>query len=263
MFIDLILYLGVGAIAGMLAGLLGVGGGLVIVPVLVWVFRSQGFDESIVMHLAVGSSLATIIATSLGSIRAHHSRGAVRWDIFRHITPGIVIGALLGAVIANLLDTLWLQRIFGAFVILTGLRMLLSTKVAGAQDLPTPTAVSGAGGVIGAMSALVGIGGGTLSVPYLCWHRIPMINAVATSSAIGLPIALSGTLGFLLVGWNNAALPSWSTGYLYWPAIGGVVLTSVMLTSVGAGLAHRLPVASIKRFFALLLLTVGLKLLIG
>lgn len=263
MFVDLLIYLAVGGVAGVLAGLLGVGGGLVIVPVLVYLFRGQGFDETIVMHLAVGSSLATIVATSISSIQAHHKRGAVRWELFRRLTPGIIIGGLIGAWLANLLDTLWLQRVFGAFVIIAGLRMLISKKVEGHNEIPSQAAVSVAGGVIGAISALVGIGGGTLTVPYLAWHKVPMVNAVATSSAVGLPIAISGAIGFVMVGWGNVALPSWSTGFLFWPAIIGIITTSMLTTSIGAHLAHTLPVNTLKRFFALLLLVVGIKLVIG
>ena len=263
MIIDYIAYLGVGAVAGVLAGLLGIGGGLVIVPVLVFLFRHQGMDDSIVMHLAIGSSLSTIVVTSLGSIRAHHGRGSVIWPVVASLTPGIVAGALLGAAVAELLETLWLQRVFGVFVLSVAVQLLTSPAIVPHRNLPGVPGMLSAGGIIGTVSSLVGIGGGTLTVPFLTWHRIAMVKAVGTSSACGLPIALAGTIGFLVSGWGNPALPQAATGYLFWPAIIGIVLTSFLMTSVGAALAHRLPVTTLKRVFALFLIVVGIRLLVG
>ena len=254
-------YLGIGAVAGVLAGLLGVGGGLVIVPVLLWLFTARGFDSSIVLHLAIGTSLATIIATSISSVRAHHRRGAVRWPLFLRLAPGIVVGALFGAWVADRIATAWLQRVFAAFVIAVGIQMLANPRVTGHRNPPDTPGLSGAGSVIGAMSALVGIGGGTLTGPFLMWHRVPAVNAVATSSACGLPIAIAGTLGFVVMGWADPALPPGATGYLYWPAAAGIVAASVFTAPAGAWLAHRLPVPALKRAFAALLLLVGSRLL--
>ena len=254
-------YLGVGALAGVLAGLLGVGGGLVIVPVLLWLFTARGFDGSIVLHLAIGTSLATIIATSVSSVRAHHRRGAVRWRLVAGLAPGIVAGALFGAWVADRISTLWLQRVFAVFVITVGIQMLANPRVTGHRDPPGAPGLSGAGSVIGAISALVGIGGGTLTVPFLMWHRVPAVNAVATSSACGLPIAIAGAFGFIVMGWADAALPPGATGYVYWPAVAGIVAASVLTAPSGAWLAHRLPVPVLKRAFAALLLAVGTRLL--
>ncbi|MEN8214517.1 MAG: sulfite exporter TauE/SafE family protein [Pseudomonadota bacterium] len=254
-------YLLTGAVAGIMAGMLGVGGGLVIVPVLVWLFRQQGMDESLVMHLAVGSSLATIIVTSIGAIQAHQRRGAVLWRQVRVLTPGILLGALAGAAVAEQLPTLWLQRLFAIFIIIVGLRMAMNAQVNAQRVMPGAAISMLVGGIIGAVSAIVGIGGGSLTVPWLSRHRVPLVNAVATSSACGLPIAVAGALGFALTGWGKAALPEMSTGYLYWPAIGGIVVSSYLLTPLGARAAHRLPVASLRRLFAALLLVIGIRLL--
>ena len=254
-------YLGVGAIGGILAGLLGVGGGLVIVPVLLWLFTVQGFDSAVVLHLAIGTSLGTIIATSVSSVRAHHRRGAVRWALVARLAPGIVVGALAGAWLADQFSTLWLQRVFALFVISVGVQMLGNPKVTGHRDPPGAAGMGVAGTVIGVVSALGGIGGGTLTVPFLIWHRVPAVNAVATSSACGLPIAIAGALGFLVTGWGEAALPPAATGYIYWPALLGIAATSVITAPLGAWLAHRLPVPVLKRLFAALLLGVGSKLL--
>lgn len=260
---ELAAYLVTGVVAGVMAGLLGVGGGLVIVPVLVWLFRKLGMDESIVMHLAVGTSLATIVMTSISSVRSHHRRGAVRWPLFWQLTPGIVAGALLGAVVAEQLETLWLQRVFGVFAILVSFQMVFSSRVEPHRQLPGKAGMTVAGGLIGTISSVVGIGGGSMTVPFLSWNNIPMVNAVATSSACGLPIAIAGATGFLVAGWGNAALPAWSSGYLYWPAAAGIIMTSVLMAPVGARLAHQLPVKTLKKIFAALLFVIGIRLLVG
>jgi uncharacterized membrane protein YfcA len=254
-------YVLTGAVAGVMGGMLGIGGGLVIVPVLVWLFRQQGMDESVVMHLAVGSSLATIVVTSIGAVQAHHRRGAVLWAEARVLVPGILLGALGGALVAEQLPTMWLQRLFALFVISVGLRMMVQGSPK--RQLQGGGAATNllAGGIIGAVSALVGIGGGSLTVPWLSWKGIPMVNAVATSSACGLPIALAGALGFAFTGWGKEALPPLASGYLYWPAIAGIVISSYLLAPLGARLAHGLPVIVLRRVFALLLLLIGFRLL--
>jgi uncharacterized membrane protein YfcA len=260
---ELVLYLGLGSLAGLMAGLLGVGGGLVIVPVLIWAFTLLGFDSEVLVHLAVGTSLATIVVTSLSSIRAHHRRGAVRWELVRRLSPGILLGSLIGALVADWMSSEWLRRVFAVFVLIVGTRMLLGLNVRVGLQLPGPTGMWGAGGVIGAVSALVGIGGGSLTVPFLHASGVGMREAVATSSACGLPIALAGGLGFVWTGWSQPGLPQGSTGFVYWPAFAGIVLTSVLFAPLGARLAHRLPVRALQRVFAALLLGVGVKLLSG
>ena len=262
-FIDLGFYLLTGAVAGLLAGLLGIGGGLIIVPALVWLFLANGFDSSVVVHLAVGTSLATIIVTAISSIRAHHKRGAVRWLLVAQLSPGIILGAWLGAAIADLLPTWWLQRVFASFVILVGLQMALGAKTEAHRELPGLTAMSLAGGVIGMVSAIVGIGGGTMTVPFLNWCSVNMREAVATSAACGLPIAVAGTIGFIVAGWGVPLLPSGSIGYVYWPAFLGIVIASYLFAPLGAKLAHSLPLPALKKVFAVLLFAVGGKMWLG
>ena len=259
--IEWLIYLATGAFAGLLAGLLGVGGGLIIVPVLALSFAAQGMADEVLMHLAVGTSLATIIFTSLSSVYAHHRRGAVDWQAFRAMTPGIVLGALLGAVIARWLPTLSLRYLFGVFELFVAVQMLLSMKPAPHRGLPGNWGMSGAGTVIGTLSALVGVGGGTLTVPFLLWCNVTVQRAIATSAACGLPIAVAGTSGFVITGWGNAQLPLWSSGYLYWPALLGVISASVLFAPLGAKLAHRLPSVVLKRLFSLLLLGLALRML--
>jgi uncharacterized membrane protein YfcA len=260
---DLGFYLLVGGIAGLLAGLLGIGGGLIIVPSLVWLYLANGVDPSVAVHLAVGTSLATIIITAISSVRAHHKRGAVRWHLVARLAPGIVSGAWVGAAVADLLPTWWLQRVFAIFVILVGVQMTLGAKTEAHRDLPGLPGMSLAGGLIGMVSAIVGIGGGTMTVPFLNWCSINMREAVATSAACGMPIALAGTLGFIVAGWGEPALPSGSTGYVYWPAFLGIVASSYLFAPLGAKLAHTLPLPALKRVFAVLLFVVGGKMLLG
>lgn len=260
---DISIFLLLGAVAGLTAGLFGVGGGLVIVPTLLWVFNSRGVAPSIVMHLAIGTSLATIIVTSLSSVYAHNKRKAVQWGLFLMLTPGIVIGAWLGAATADLLSSVWLQRVFAVFAILVALHLVLDMDFGRHGDIPGRIKITLAGTVIGMISALIGIGGGSMTVPYLHWHGVEMRNAVATSSACGLPIALAGTIGFVLAGWGDAALPAGSSGYVYWSAMPWIVLATFIFAPVGAGLAHSLPTRVLRRLFALLLFVMGIKLMLS
>lgn len=259
----LIIYLSLGAFAGIMAGLLGVGGGLIIVPALAWVFRLQGIDDSLIMHIAIGTSLATIVVTSIASVRAHHKRGAVLWPVFWQLTPGIVAGALAGAFVADLLPGAGLRLIFGVFVLVVALQMAFDVKPAAARDLPHAPGMAVAGGVIGSLSAIVGIGGGSLTVPFLTWCNTAIRNAVATSAACGLPIAVTGTLGFVATGWGAENLPAWSLGHVYLPALAGIILLSMVAAPFGAKLAHTLPTKAVRRLFALFLAAVGSSLVAG
>jgi uncharacterized membrane protein YfcA len=254
-------YGGLGAFAGVLAGLFGVGGGLVIVPVLAWLFLGAGMNPVVIMHLAIGTSLATIVFTSISSVYAHHRRGAVQWYAFTQLSPGIVLGAWLGAVIADSLPSTNLRLIFGVFELLVAAQMGFGLKVSPHRTLPGRPGMALAGGVIGTVSAIVGIGGGTMTVPFLQWCNVEMRKAVATSAACGLPIAVAGALGFVVSGWNEVGLPPMSSGYLYWPALGGIVVASMLFAPLGARLAHALPAAQLKRWFALFLAFLGIKML--
>ncbi|GAB6040645.1 sulfite exporter TauE/SafE family protein [Endothiovibrio diazotrophicus] len=255
---DLLIYLPVGAVVGVIAGMLGVGGGLLIVPVLVWLFTRQGMAPEVVTHVAVGTSLATIVITSIASIRAHHKRGAVAWPTFGALTPGIVSGAFVGAWLAHRLPSGDLGTLFGVFELSVATQMGLALRPRPHRTLPGPAGLAAAGGVIGTLSAIVGVGGGTLTVPFLSWCNVEMRRAVATSAACGLPIAIAGAAGFVINGWGAAGLPDWSSGYLYWPAFAGIVAASALTAPAGAWLAHTLPTDLLKRLFALFLLGLGL-----
>ncbi|MCG2580555.1 MAG: sulfite exporter TauE/SafE family protein [Marinobacter sp.] len=257
------LYLALGAFAGTLAGLFGIGGGLIIVPVLIFSFGLQGISTEIAAHMAVGTSLATIVFTSLSSIRSHHLHGAVRWDILRPMTAGIVIGALVGSWTASLLSGPALELIIGIFVILVGVKMILEVNPKPGRVVPGSAGLGAAGAGIGWASAIFGIGGGTLTVPYLSWCNVRMQQAVGTSAACGLPIALAGAVGNIWTGWESPELPDLSFGFIYLPALLGIILTSVLFARVGANLAHRLNARLLKRIFAIMLILVGIRFLLS
>lgn len=257
----LFLYVLLGAIGGILAGLLGIGGGLVIVPALTIMFTYLAMPENYILHMALGTSLASIIFTSLSSLRAHHKLGGVLWPVFIKITPGIIIGTLAGSWIASKLSTEFLKGFFSLFLLYVGTQMLLGIKPKAQRDIPQTAGITGAGGIIGIFSSLVGIGGGTLSVPFLVWCNIPMRKAIGTSAAIGLPIALAGSFGYIINGLGIEELPKYTLGFVHVKALVGIVAASVLTAPIGAKLAHRLPVDKLKKIFALLLYVLGIRML--
>jgi len=254
-------YLLLGAFAGTVAGLLGVGGGLIIVPVLVFIFTGHEFPVEKIVHIAVGTSLASIVMTSISSTWAHHKHAAVLWPVFWRLAPGIVLGTFVGAVIADLMNANSLRTFFGVFELLVAAQMALNIKPAPHRQLPGLLGTTSAGSGIGVISAIVGIGGGTLTVPFLVWCNTNMHKAVATSAACGLPIALAGAVAYTLTGLNEVNLPAGAVGYIYWPAFVGIVLTSILFAPLGARLAHRLPVTVLKKVFAVLLAVLGVRML--
>ena len=264
MFEATLIYLLLGAFAGIAAGLLGVGGGLIIVPVLVAVFQMQSFDPKIVMQLALGTSLATIVFTSLSSVIAHHRRGAVVWGMVAKMAPGMLLGAMLGAYVADNVSGEQLKLFFAAFEVAVAVYMILGTPVVmnSVQNTFKRSELFGVSACIGGLASVLGIGGGTLTVPYLCMRGIKIHQAVAVSAACGLPIAASGALGYCFFGLNEAVLPAFSSGFIYWPAWAGIVAVSLFTAPIGAALAHHLPVASLKKVFAGLLLVMALVMIV-
>jgi len=250
-----------GVFAGSLAGLLGVGGGLVIVPILAALFALQGFAAEYLMQIAVGTSLATIVFTSLSSMRTHHQHGAVDWPIMLQLSLGILLGGWLGGVLALWIGGLALAGLFGVFELAVAAHMGFGRPPAAQRSPPGGRRNAVAGVVIGALSALLGIGGGSLTVPWLVWHNLDVRHAVGTSAACGLPIALSGTLGFIAVGLGRADLPPGSTGFVYWPAVIAISIASVLSAPPGARLAHRLDQARLKKVFAAFIAMLGLLML--
>ncbi|PKO87713.1 MAG: hypothetical protein CVU18_09845 [Betaproteobacteria bacterium HGW-Betaproteobacteria-12] len=254
-------YLLTGGVAGFFAGLLGVGGGVVVVPVLAMLFAAQGFPEREVLHLALGTSMATILFTALSSLRAHHAHRAVLWPVLRRLTPGILLGTLLGAQLAGSLSSQALSIFFVAFMLFVAAQMIAERRPQPGRRLPGWPGLSLAGGVIGACSSLVAIGGGALTVPFLIWCNVRPQQAIGTSAAVGLPIAVGGSVGYVWNGWGHAGLPAGSLGFVYLPALGIILIASVLAAPFGARLAHRLPVRVLRRIFAGLLLLLSVKML--
>ncbi|MFO1339357.1 MAG: sulfite exporter TauE/SafE family protein [Burkholderiaceae bacterium] len=246
--------LALGVCAGFLAGLFGIGGGMLMVPFMTIIFSRRGVDGSLAVKMAIATSMATILFTSLSSVRAHHRRGAVRWPVVRGMAPGILVGGLLaGGGAFALLKGQALALVFGLFVTFSATQMLRGKKPAAGRQMPGWAGQTAAGTGIGFLSGLVGAGGGFVSVPFMTWCNVPIHNAVATSSALGVPVAVASTLGYVIGGWNlPPALPG-AVGYLYLPALVVIALASVTMAPVGARTAHAMNVEQLKRAFAVLL----------
>ncbi len=257
-----LIYLVVGSVAGVAAGLFGVGGGLIIVPALVFSFAALEVSPLVATQLAVGTSLATIVVTSISSVRTHHQLGNVDWRLWCWLAPAIAVGVWLGVNTAAGISGRDLQLLFGVFAVLVAAQMGLGLRPAPSRALPGAAGLFSAGGVIGYVSALFGIGGGSVTVPFLSWCNVRMQRAVATSAACGLPIAVVGALSNIAVDWGREELPAYSSGFVYWPAFAGIVLTSFWCARIGAHWAQRLPAEQLRRAFALFLLVIGLQFIV-
>jgi len=243
-----------GVATGFLAGLLGIGGGMLMVPFITFILAARGVEADLAVKMAIATSMATIIFTSISSVRAHHKRGAVRWDIVKGLAPGIVLGSIIASLgVFALLKGSWLALFFAAFVGFSATQMLLDKKPKPTRTLPGTPGLVGAGGVIGFLSGLVGAGGGFVSVPFMTWCNVSIHNAVATSAALGFPIALANAIGYVIAGQGLKDLPAGSVGYIYVPALVVIASVSVIMAPLGVKAAHALPVKSLKRVFAGLL----------
>jgi uncharacterized membrane protein YfcA len=248
--------LGLGAVTGFAAGLLGIGGSMLMVPFMTMLLTRVGFDAGEVVKVAIATSLTTVVFTSMSSVRAHHRRGAVRWDVVRALAPGILLGALAGAQIAGALPGPLLGAIFGVFLGLSALKMLSARAPTAQGALPGPVGMFGAGAGIGLLSAVLGAGGGFITVPFLVRRDVRIQTAVATSAACGFPIALAGTLGYAWAG-RDLALQPGTIGYIYLPALAIISAVSVFTAPVGARVAHAIGTVALKRAFAVLLLALA------
>lgn len=245
--------LALGTVTGFLAGLLGIGGGMIMVPFITFILNAKGFPAEHAVKMAIATSLATICFTSLSSVRAHHQRGAVLWPVALALAPGIVVGGLIGAQAAVALPARALSILFALFIGFSATQMLLDRKPKPTRTLPGSGGLFGVGGVIGFLSSLVGAGGAFISVPFMTWCNVKIHNAVGTSAALGFPIALAGTLGYIWAGIGLPQMPWGSVGYLYLPALIIIAAASVTLAPVGARVAHRMDVKPLKRLFAFVL----------
>lgn len=239
---------------GFLAGLLGIGGGMLMVPFITIILSGRGLGPDLAVKMAIATSMATILFTSISSVRAHHKRGAVRWDLVRGLAPGIVLGGAIASMgVFALLKGAWLALFFAGFVGFSATQMFLDRKPAPTRQMPGTAGQLAAGGVIGFLSGLVGAGGGFVSVPFMTWCNVAIHNAVATSAALGFPIALANVAGYIIAGQNLQGLPPLSVGYLWLPALAVIATCSVFTAPLGARAAHQLPVKKLKRVFACVL----------
>ena len=243
-----------GICTGFLAGLLGIGGGMIMVPFLTILLSNKGVSADLAVKMAIATSMATIIFTSISSVRAHHKRGAVRWDLVKGLAPGIVLGSAIASVgVFAMLKGASLAIFFGLFVGFSATQMFLDKKPAPSRQMPGFSGQLAAGGVIGFLSGLVGAGGGFISVPFMAWCNIAIHNAVATSAALGFPIAVANVAGYVVSGLNVENLPTGSFGYIWVPALVVIAACSFFMAPLGAKAAHSLPVKKLKRIFASIL----------
>ncbi len=256
-------YAAIGAAVGFFAGLLGIGGGAIMVPLLVLLFEAQGLPKAQLMHLAVGSGMASILFTSLSSMRAHALRGAVRRDLALALTPGILVGGLLGSNLTIWISTQVFASLFTIIIFFAATHILLEHKPRPARQLPGTMATMLVGLGISFVSSLAALGGAFLTIPFALYCNVPMLQAIGTAAIVGFPIALAGSVGFIAAGWGQSGLPPYSIGYVYLPAVLGIALLSVLTAPLGAAAAHRLPTKRLKQIFALLLYALALKMLVS
>ena len=254
-------YLAMGLAVGFFAGMLGIGGGVLLVPLMVFAFSAQHFPLDRVVHLALGTALTSIVFTSLSSLRAHHRHGAVRWEIVRVASPGLVAGTLLGTFIADWLDSRYLAIFFVVFVYYSAARLFSSRKPEATRRLPGAAGLSAGAAGVGAISSLVGAGGGVVSIPLMIMCNVPVRHAVGTSAALGLPIALAGAAGYIFNGLDQTHLPAFSVGYVYLPALAGLVIGTFITVPMGARAAHTMPVERLKKIFAVILFLLATQML--
>jgi uncharacterized membrane protein YfcA len=251
------LFVVIGCIVGFLAGLLGIGGGMTIVPLLTLIFTHEHFPQDHVLHMAIATSTATIVFTSISSVRAHHAFDAVLWPVFWRLAPGMLVGSFVGPQIVSGMSTTLLAVVFAVFAGFIATSMLLGRKPKPTRELPGPVGLFGSGVVIGMVASLVGAGGGFLSVPLMTACNVRIRNAIGTSAALGLPIAAAGTVGFIVAGLRQTGLPPFTVGFIYLPALIAIVAASILVAPIGARLSHRWPVAYLRRAFACLLYAVA------
>ena len=257
---ELASYLAIGAVVGFFAGLLGIGGGLITVSSLALMFAAHGYPPEYVMHMAVGTSLAVIVAGSWSSFRAHHRHGAVDWEVVRAMTPGLLAGVLAGAIVARFLSTAFLKFFFLAVMAAITAQMAFSLRPKPSRGLPGRSTLAAVAAGIGLLSSLMGGGAAAIGVPFLTWCNVTTHRAIGTVAAMGFPLALAGTAGYVVSGWTAARLPTGSVGFVYLPAFVAIAIPSMLLAPLGAKLAHRLRGATLRRLFATFLVVMGVKL---
>jgi uncharacterized protein len=257
----LLVYLGVGSLVGFLAGLFGVGGGAMSVPLFVMMFTAQNFPKEHLVHVALGTSLTAIIFTSMSSLRAHNQHGAVNWTIVKRMAPGLLLGTFLGSQVAAFMPTKILTIVFVVFIYYLSFTMFRKIKTPSKRGLPTPLTTATVGAGIGVVSSMVAAGGGFLTIPFMTWCNVKMHEAIGTSSALGFPIALAGGIGYMVAGWNAQSLPPHTIGYVYWPLLACFVISSMLMAPIGVRLSHKTNQSTLRKWFAVLLAGLATKMM--
>jgi uncharacterized membrane protein YfcA len=252
---DILMLMLCGSISGFLAGLLGIGGGMILVPFMILVFNHLGFSQEVIVHMAIATGMCTILFTTSSAIWAHHKHGSIDWKLVAALSPGMVFGGLIGgSELFEALKTSWLSLFFAVFIVYTSIQMLLNKKPKAGRDLPGALGLFSFGGFAGALASLVGAGGAFITVPFMLWCNVKPHTAMATSSGLGLPVAAAATLGYMYGSWGNPNLPAGSMGFVYLPAVACIVVVSIFTAPFGARLARKLDVAQLKRVFGVMLL---------
>jgi len=243
-----------GSISGFLAGLLGIGGGMILVPFMILVFNHLGFSQNLIVHMAIATGMATILFTTTSAIWAHHKHSSIDWKLVTALSPGMVLGGLVGgSKIFEAIDTSWLSLGFALFIVYTSIQMIINKKPTGGRDLPGPVGLFSFGAFAGVLASLVGAGGAFITVPFMLWCNVKPHTAMASSSGLGFPIAAAATIGYMYGSWGNPDLPAGSLGFVYLPAVLCIVVVSVFTAPIGAKMARKLHVAHLKRIFGVML----------
>ena len=251
---DILMLMLCGSISGFLAGLLGIGGGMILVPVMILVFNHLGFCQEVIVHMAIATGMATILFTTSSAIWAHHKHGSIDWKLVASLSPGMIFGGLIGgSELFEALKTSWLSLFFAIFIVYTSIQMLLNKKPTAGRSLPGVIGLFSFGAFAGALASLVGAGGAFITVPFMLWCNVKPHTAMATSSGLGLPIALASTLGYMYGSWGNPNLPAGSMGFVYLPAVACIVIVSIFTAPFGAKMARKLDVTQLKRVFGVVL----------
>ena len=251
---DILMLMLCGAISGYLAGLLGIGGGMILVPFMILVFNHLGFNQEVIVHMAIATGMATILFTTTSAIWAHHKHSSIDWRLVASLSPGMVFGGLVGgSELFEALKTSWLSLFFAVFIVYTSIQMLLNKKPKAGRDLPGTLGLFSFGAFAGALASLVGAGGAFITVPFMLWCNVKPHTAMATSSGLGFPIAAAATIGYMYGSWGNPDLPAGSLGFVYLPAVACIVTVSIFTAPLGAKMARKLDIAQLKRVFGIML----------
>ncbi|SNX29254.1 Uncharacterized membrane protein YfcA [Polynucleobacter meluiroseus] len=251
---DILMLMLCGSISGFMAGLLGIGGGMILVPFMILVFNHLGFNQHVIVHMAIATGMATILFTTTSAILAHHKHGSIDWKLVASLSPGMVLGGLFGgSEIFEAINTSWLSLGFAIFIVYTSIQMIINKKPTAGRDLPGPVGLFSFGAFAGVLASLVGAGGAFITVPFMLWCNVKPHTAMASSSGLGFPIAAAATVGYMYGSWGNPNLPEGSLGFIYIPAVLCIVVVSVFTAPFGARMARKLNVGQLKRIFGIML----------